>query len=113
MAKVMFNTKQVMAGFGVSDMTIFDWRRKGLGDEPLPCTIEGNRVSFAESDMKAWGKRHGRPFDSVAAAKVAGAAKPGPKVAAKAPAKKAAPVKKSAKVIPLKAKAPKRATASA
>lgn len=107
MAKVTYTTKQVMAGFSVSDMTVFEWRRTGIGGVKIPFHQEGTRVHFVESEIKAWAKKVDRVFDPEAAAKVAGAAKPGPKAAPVKKAKalqvvskkvvaKKAPVKKSA-----------------
>lgn len=72
-------TKQVMAGFKVSDMTIFTWRGGTASKEKLPCHADGARVYFKEPEMVKWAKKNGVEWDSAAAAKVPGPAKTGPK----------------------------------
>jgi hypothetical protein len=72
-------TKQVMAGFKVSDMTIFTWRQGTPTKEPLPCHADGNRVFFKEPEMVKWAKKNGVAWDATAALKAPGPAKTGPK----------------------------------
>lgn len=95
-------TKQVMAGFGVSDMTVFTWRRGTNTRSVLPCHADGTRVYFKEAEMAKWAKKNGVEWNPTAAAKVPGPAKTGPKPEAKkavpAVAKKMPPpVKKATK----------------
>ncbi len=100
-------TKQVMAGFKVSDMTVFTWRGGTPTKEKLPSHQDGTRVYFKEAEMVRWAKKNGVEWNAAAAAKVPGPAKTGPKPEVKSPAKAA---KKLAPVIPIKSK---RATARA
>jgi predicted DNA-binding transcriptional regulator AlpA len=83
MAKKTLTTKQLMAGFGVSDMTVFTWRKGTATKEPIPHTVDGRSVTFPVSEVKAWAKKHGVPFDLVKAEGSPDAEKPGPKAAAK------------------------------
>lgn len=73
--------KQIMAGFKVSDMTVYTWRQGTPGKDPLPHTLEGRKVIFKDSEVKAWAKKHGLTFDAAAAGTV-DVAKAGPKVKA-------------------------------
>lgn len=92
----LLTTKQVMAGFSVSDMTIYTWRQGSAARDKLPCHTEGNRVGFKATEMTRWAKKYGLTFDEAKAAAPVAEVKMGPKTT-KAPAKKAAPVaKKSA-----------------
>ena len=67
-----FNTRQVMAGFNVSDMTIFNWRQGSAQRKPLPITQDGRQVVFREDQMVAWAKEQGIKFNATAAATVEG-----------------------------------------
>jgi hypothetical protein len=80
-----FSTKQAMAGFAVSDMTIYTWRNQPA--DPLPSHKDGNKVVFKEAELVKWAKKTGRTFDAVKAAAGPVQAKTGPKPA---------PVKKEA-----------------
>lgn len=70
--------KQVMAGFKVSDMTIYTWRQGTAAREALPTHQDGNRVFFKEAEMVKWAKKYGLPFDTAAANSLP-AVKMGPK----------------------------------
>lgn len=98
-------TKQLIAGFAVSDMSIYTWRqgtatRDKLPTEHLPT---GRKVQFDAKAVQDWAKKHGLPFD-LTKARSAGseaAVKPGPKgkVVAAAPTKgkTSVPAKKATK----------------
>lgn len=61
--KGILNTKQLMAGFGVGHMTIFNWRAGTATREKLPHAVdEKKRVSFKASEVKAWAKKHELTF---------------------------------------------------
>jgi hypothetical protein len=97
------STKQLCAGFGVSAVTISNWRKGTPGKTALPVAEHpGYGVRFDPAVIKAWAKEHGLKF-SVAAAQAVGASTPGPKptVAAK---KKDAPAASSGKKTMTKAK---------
>ena len=83
------STKDVIAGFGVGHMTVYNWRKGSTSRKPLPViTGDKGRVSFSVDAVKAWAKEHGVKFTVPAI--VSWASKPGPKPKAdKAPAKKA------------------------
>lgn len=89
MAKQALSTKDLMTGFGVGHMTIFNWRKGGAKKDPLPCDISvAGRVSYKLGAVKAWAKTHGLKFEAPVTPAEEG--KPGPKATAakKAPAKK-------------------------
>ena len=107
--KVRYTTRQIMAGFGVSDMTVYTWRQGTPQREKMPTEQDGRNVYFPHASTVAWAKKHGLTFDADAAAKAVGtAAKTGPKPTTK-PSKKAAPAKKA---VPAKARKPKVARAA-
>jgi len=95
-----FTTRQVMAGFKVSDMTVFTWRKGTTTRDPLPVEQDGRNVYFPEKSTLAWAKKYDLPFDKSNAEKVLAGATPGPKPVAvkKVPVKA---VKKT--VVPAKA----------
>ncbi|MGL4650228.1 MAG: hypothetical protein ACRC1H_12540 [Caldilineaceae bacterium] len=75
-------TKQVIAGFNVGHMTIFNWRKGTEKQNPLPHTVDAaGRVTFKASEVKAWAKTYERPFTTPTEA--AEVTKPGPKPKAK------------------------------
>ncbi len=92
-------TKQVMAGFKVSDMTIFTWRGGTPTKDPLPSHQDGTRVYFKEAEMARWAKKNGVEWNAAEAMKVPGPAKTGPK-----PEAKKVPVAKKVKAVPPPAK---------
>lgn len=97
MAQALLNTKQVMAGFGVSDMTLWAWRQGSKTRDCLPFHKEGRFVSFKESEMKAYAKVHGLTWSStMAAADHTEAVQPGPKPKLTATTAKPAKVKTAA-----------------
>lgn len=130
------NAKQVRTAFGISQVTLYLWRKGTEKRAPLPCkeVVQGAaaRVGFKQADLEKWAKKHAVaikvPFAEVANAQALHQAKPGPKpatapVAAKKtqqssgkgsvrPAKKqAAPAKPAAKPVVTKKKATKPAPA--
>lgn len=71
-------TKQVIAGFAVGHMTIYNWRAGTPKQDPLPHTVDSaGRVTFKASEVKAWAKKYGRPF--TVPTTEAEVVKPGPK----------------------------------
>jgi hypothetical protein len=87
--------------FGVTDVTIYNWRnpKEGARKTALPSTVKDGRVTFTPSRVTAWAKKNEVPI-AVDPAKVAAGAptakKPGPKVAAKKTAAKKATAKGAA-----------------
>lgn len=78
--KQLLTTKQVMAGFSTSDMTIYSWRKGTPTKTVLPCVKVGASVRFEPAAMKAWAKEHGLKFSLEAALAVPAAkGKTGPK----------------------------------
>lgn len=63
-------TKQLQAGFGVSDMTIWAWRAGTPTRAKLPTVKQGRAVLFKPADITAWAKKHELKFDLAAAQKV-------------------------------------------
>lgn len=108
-AAARLSTRQVMAGFNVSDMTVFTWRKGTSTRDPMPSHADGRLVYFKEAEMLKYAKKHDLTWDSAKAAKAASAPmKTGPKPAAV----KAAPVKSAAKkAAPVKVKPPVRKVA--
>lgn len=106
-----FTTRQLMAGFQVSDMTVWAWRQGSAKRDPLPVVKEGTRVYFPETALKAWAKKYKLEFSATTAANALTDGKSGPKVikkevGGKVPVVKAKPVaKKSAEVTPKPVKA--------
>lgn len=92
-SKKSFNTRQVMAGFSVSDMTIFTWRTATKAREAIPHEISGRNVTFPEAAVKAWAKKYGKTFDVSKADAAPATSKTGPKATP--------PVKKAAKKMPV------------
>jgi len=80
-----------MAGFGVSDMTVYTYRQGTSTKDPLPSLKNGTSVGFDEATMVKWGKKYGVPFDAAAALKVPGSAQRGPKPPVVAKEQKAPP----------------------
>lgn len=102
-APVRLTIKQLQAGFGgVSDVTIYGWRKKTGNRAQLPEHADGRSVYFKPHEIAAWAKKEGLTFNLDAALKVQ-KAEPAAK---KAPAaKKTAPAKKAARKVPAKAPA--------
>ena len=115
MAKIFLNTKQVMAGFQASDMTIYTWRQgTSAARTALPFEKQGTKVVFSQTEIEAWAKKHSLLFDATAAGaalNLSSTSKTGPKPKAVV-AKKAAVKKTVAKKAPAK-KMPKRSSAVA
>ncbi len=97
-------TKNLMAAFGVSHMTISAWRKGTTTREALPTVDTGpsRDVIFKEGPVKAWAKKHKvEILDKEALVRqTVPVPKPGPKV--KAPAKVAALLKAPKKLAPIK-----------
>lgn len=73
----LLNTKQVMAVFGVSDMTVFNWRHGTASKKPLPTVLKpvgasGVRqlVGFKPSAIKRWAAQHAVHLDEKKLEKV-------------------------------------------
>lgn len=77
-------TKQLQAGFGVSDMTIWAWRAGTPTRAKLPTVKQGRAVLFKPADITAWAKKHKLKFDLAATQQVEA-----PKLGPKAPSVKA------------------------
>lgn len=92
-AATQLSTKDLMAGFNVAHMTIYNWRQGTPTKDPLPCIVRGRSVSFDARRTAAWAKKYGIAFKmpTVPAAK----GRPGPKSAGK----KKAPVQKRATAV--------------
>lgn len=126
------NAKQVRTAFGISQVTLYLWRKGTEKRAPLPCKeiMQGAaaRVGFKQADLEKWAKKHAVaikvPFAEVAAEQGLHQAKPGPKpsqapAAAKKsqqasgkPAQKAAKVKAPAAKTATKAKPAKKAAST-
>lgn len=120
------NAKQVRTAFGISQVTLYLWRKGTEKRAPLPCkeVMQGAaaRVGFKQADLEKWAKKHAVaikvPFAEVANAQALYQAKPGPKPAtAPAAAKKEQPARgkpaqKAAKVKAPAAKAPSKPKAA-
>ena len=78
-------TKDLVLIFGVTPMTILNWRKPGEGSrkKPLPFTTRGVSVEFSPIRVKAWANSHGLPMVhdplDVAEGTHLTKAKPGPK----------------------------------
>lgn len=96
----MLTIKQVMAGFSVSDMTVYTWRQPGGTRDPLPSEKIGNAVGFRASLVKAWAKKYDLGFDldrALATPVAASGPKPKLKLVPKKPLKAAAKKKSPAR----------------
>lgn len=87
MAKANLSIAQVTAGFGITGLTLLNWRKGTATKEKLPHlakTTPGGRVSiaFEEAKVRAWAKKHGLEFKLAEAGAAAESAKPGPKAKA-------------------------------
>lgn len=71
-------TRQVIAGFGVSDMSIWTWRKGNSVRDPLPIVKDGRSVRFPVDGVLAYSKKYRLPF-SMSAARAVQAPRPGPK----------------------------------
>lgn len=105
--------KQAIAGFGVSDMTLYAWRKGIPSRDPLPHVVEGRKVIMKLSEVKAWAKKYGLTFNESATAVSTEPVKTGPKATALAKAKAAAVVEKAKRATPPAKKAAKKAKAAA
>lgn len=83
-------TKDLVLIFGVTPMTILNWRKaeEGSRKKPLPCKIKGRSVEFNAFRVKAWANSNGVPMEhdplDVAEGTHLTKAKPGPKPKAEA-----------------------------
>ena len=64
MSTKTLSNKQTMAAFGVSHVTLFNWRRGTATRDPLPChkAPEGAAVEFKPTELKKYAKRYGLEF---------------------------------------------------
>lgn len=98
------NTHQAAAVFGVTPMTLANWRKGSPQRTKLPTTTppngsNPNSVWYKVSDLKAWSKKNGIAMGDVTHLEHVTPAKPGPKprkVAAAVPDKAPSKNKKSA-----------------
>lgn len=74
-----YTTRQLVAGFNVSEMSIWTWRTASAKRTALPTVKVGSRVYFPEAKVEAWAKKHGLAFDPGAALKAPTPGKAGPK----------------------------------
>jgi hypothetical protein len=60
----LWTTSEVANGFGVTNMTIFNWRRsKGFPCCVLPCNDEGrDAVRFIPQEVRQWARDNGYRF---------------------------------------------------
>lgn len=85
-----FNTQDVMSLFGVSHMTVYQWRKGTARKTPLPAIEKrvGARltVEFTEKTLRKWARENNVPFtiDPSQYEKKQGVGKPGPKTRSKA-----------------------------
>lgn len=116
------NAKQVRTAFGISQVTLYLWRKGTEKRAPLPCKaiMQGgaSRVGFKQADLEKWAKKHGVavkvPFAEVTQEQGLYQAKPGPKPSqSPTEAKKAPPARGKAVVAAAKAKAPAAKSAKA
>jgi hypothetical protein len=84
----VLNTKQVMTTFGVSQMTVHNWRRGSARRAPLPSFMPNwpanSRPGFRVSDVKRWARQNGievlnDPLQVLAESAAAPPVRPGPK----------------------------------
>ena len=84
MAAKTLTVKDLIAGFKVGHMTIFNWRQGTATKDPLPVDVdESGRVSAKPALVKAWAKKHSLTFTVPAEVGVTTKPGPKPKVAAK------------------------------
>lgn len=109
-AKSTLSIPQVVAGFGVTGLTLLNWRKGTPTKAPLPHkskTSPGGRVSilFEADRVASWAKKHNLPFDMDKAVATSQSAADAQTVAKKAPEKKAAAKKADGKKSPKRSKA--------
>lgn len=62
-ADVNLSQKQVMALFGITHMTAYNWRTKEVsGRPPLPHKADGRDLTFSANKVTAWATKHGVPL---------------------------------------------------
>lgn len=67
-------TKQICAGFNISHVTAYNWRKGTATQQPLPVIDpEARDVRFGLGATQAWAKAHGRAFSKEAALRAADA----------------------------------------
>lgn len=90
MNKVTLTIPQVASMFGVTPVTIFNWRKGTRTLSPMPTVApksddKRQAVGFALKDLKTWAKKHGLIFKELEASPLTQpASKAGPKPRAKA-----------------------------
>lgn len=78
-AATRLTTKDVMGAFGVTPMTVYNWRMGSPTREPLPAETVGRSVFYRAARVKAWARRHGVPLLRELEPATGGPRKPGPK----------------------------------
>lgn len=74
-------TKDLLAAFGVTPMTIANWRKGTPTRTPLPSEKQGRSVNYRRDRIERWADKNGVPLlDPLALLGSAGRGKPGPKV---------------------------------
>ena len=79
MAKKLFTTRQVAAGFGVTPVTLHNWRTGTPTRAKMPSVHDGRAVRFELQAMKDYAAAHHLTFDVKAADAVSGDAATGRK----------------------------------
>ncbi len=73
-------TKDLLAAFGVTPMTIANWRAGTPTRTPLPYEKQGRAVNYRSDRIQKWADKNGVPIpDPLALLGGAGRGKPGPK----------------------------------
>lgn len=55
--------KQVMALFGITHMTAYNWRTKEINGRPtMPCVKDGNQLKFPANKIITWADKHEVPM---------------------------------------------------
>lgn len=81
-AAARLTTKDVVAAFGVTPMTVTNWRAGTPTRTKLPFTKRGRAVSYQPDKVRGWAEKNGVPIaDEAALAGGTPRLKPGPKAA--------------------------------
>lgn len=79
--------KQAADAFGVTNMTIFSWRKAAAGRDPLPVILKegSNRVFVPIAKARAWATKYNLAFKLDGIEEAGRQTKPGPKPKASKP----------------------------